>query len=81
MKNKETVLDVSQFKCIVIANKIYTAKLLNSSFFTLHSSLKTFYLTQFFYGFANGINARNHHHALAGHFLQIACPRIMTDIV
>lgn len=48
MKNEETVFDVSQFKCIVIANKIYTAKLLNSSFFTLSSSLKPFYLTQFF---------------------------------
>lgn len=69
VKNEETVFDVSQFKCIVIANKIYTAKLLNSSSFTLRSSLKPFYLTQFFYGFANGINARNHHHALAGYFL------------
>ena len=80
MKNKETVLDVSQFKCIAIAKR-YKVRPLNSSFFTLRSSLKPFYLTQFFYGFANGINAHNHHHALAGHFLQIACSRIMTDIV
>ena len=73
MKNEE-------FKCIAIVkrNKV---KPLNSSFFTLRSSLKPFYLTQFFYGFANGVNAHNNHHALAGYFLQIACTRIMTDIV
>lgn len=47
MKNKETVLDVSQFNGFTLY-LLAIAKLLNSSFFTLSSSLKPFYLTQFF---------------------------------